>query len=86
MHFFGTLAVLSFAVAALGLGGLLLLLWFAPGSPFWASASVVCGLATVLAGGFAGQCVLTGFVAELLTARRTDDPFEVSETTPERVP
>jgi glycosyltransferase involved in cell wall biosynthesis len=70
MHFFGTLAVIATAIAALGL----IALPFA--SAFWVN---LCFVVVLLAGGFAGQAILTGFLAELMTTRRTEDPYLLSE-------
>jgi glycosyltransferase involved in cell wall biosynthesis len=78
MHLFGTAGVLCGAKAVLA--GLLaaVLLAFAGG---WAGTffGVLLLLAAGVSGVLAGQCVLSGLLAELQAARRTDVPFVVSE-------
>jgi dolichol-phosphate mannosyltransferase len=80
MHLFGTLGVLSggLAVAAGVIAAVLLA--FVGG---WAGTffGVLLLLLAGIGGVLAGQCWLTGLLAELQAAKRDDDPFVVSEAT-----
>lgn len=79
MHLFGTVGVLSggLAVAAGVVAALLLTLGGWAGSFFGILLLLFAGIGGV----FAGQCWLTGLLAELQTAQRKDAPFVVSEET-----
>jgi len=82
MHFLGALGLLLMAVGCgCGGGSLGLLVGVGGWGTFWSLVFTLgaVGGAVVLVIG--AQAIFTGFVAESLAARRTDDPFVVSERT-----
>ena len=81
MHFFGTAAVLAWLLAAGGLfafGFCLVLYWFNVMSDVYPLVVFATSLA---AGLFGSQALLSGYVAELITNQRRDDPFAIAERT-----
>jgi len=82
MHFLGALGLLLMVLGC-GVGGGSLALLVGVGG-WGGGGSVVLSLGT-LGGAVAvvlgGQAIFTGFVAEAVAARRTDEPFVVSERT-----
>jgi glycosyltransferase involved in cell wall biosynthesis len=79
MHLFGTIGVLSGGLAVAGgvlAAGLLAFVGGWAGTFFGVLLLLLAGVGGVLA----GQCWLTGLLAELHAAKRDDVPFVVSET------
>ena len=81
MHFFGSTALLAWLLAA---GGLFLfaiamiLYWSNVTGCIYPMILLATTLATML---FGSQALLAGYLAELTTARRSDDPFSIAERT-----
>ncbi len=81
MHFFGTTALLAWLLSA---GGLFLfaiamiLYWFNVTGSIYPMILLATTLATML---FGSQALMAGYLAELTTARRSDDPFSIAERT-----
>ena len=82
MHFFGGVALLAWFSAAGGAALFLfamILYWSNAMSGFYPMAILSATLAAMLVG---SQALLTGYLAELVTAQRADDPFSIAERTP----
>lgn len=78
MHLFGTTGVIACGVAAVaGVGAAALLTLGGWAGTFF---GVLLLLFAGVGGVFGGHCFLSGLLAELQAARRTDEPFVVSET------
>lgn len=77
MHLFGTVGVLAGVVATItGVGAAVLLTLGGWAGTFF---GVLLLLFAGISGVFGGHCFLSGLLAELQAARRTDEPFVVSE-------
>ena len=82
MHFFGSTALLAWLFSA---GGLFLfavamvMYWSNAISGMYPTLIFALTLAAML---FGSQALLTGYLAELVTAQRTDDPYRIAERTP----
>ena len=86
MHFFGGAALLAGMLAVGGLmlfAFVLILYWFNAVGELYPLAILVSTLAIAL---FGSQALLIGYLAELVTARRTDDPYGIAERTPPHAP
>ena len=81
MHFFGTAAMLAWFLAAGGLVAFffaMVLYW----SNVMSDTYPILLFATSLAAGLIGsQAMLSGYLAELVTNQRRDDPFAIAERT-----
>ena len=81
MHFFGTAAMLAWLLAAAGAVAFcfcMILYWFNVMSDLYPLLLFATTLAAML---FGSQALLAGYVAELVTNQRCDDPFAVAERT-----
>ena len=86
MHFFGSTALLAWFLAAGGLALFafsVILYWFGAMGDFYPLSLLAITLALML---FGSQALLAGYLAELVTAQRKDDPFSIAERTPTPVP
>lgn len=82
MHFLGALGLLLMVLGCgCGGGSLGLLVGVGAWGTFWTLALTFGAVGGLLAVIFGAQAIFTGFVAENIVARRTDDPFVVSERT-----
>lgn len=81
MHFFGTTAMLAWLLAAGGLfafGFALILYWADAMSALY---PMLLFTATLTATLFGSQALLAGYMAELVTNQRRDDPYAIAERT-----
>ena len=81
MHFFGTAAMLAWLLAAGGLfafGFALILYW---ADAMGALYPMLLFIATLTATLFGSQALLVGYMAELVTNQRRDDPYAIAERT-----
>jgi len=81
MHFFGTTAMLAWLFAAGGLfafGFAMILYWADAMSALY---PMLLFIATLTATLFGSQALLVGYMAELVTNQRRDDPYAVTERT-----
>ena len=84
MHFFGSAALLAGLLATGGIAMFavaMILYWSDAMSALYPMAILAVSLVTML---FGLQALLAGYLAELVTARRTDDPFSIAERTPQQ--
>ena len=81
MHFFGTTAMLAWLFAAGGLcsfGFAMILYWADAMSALY---PMLLFIATLTATLFGSQALLVGYMAELVTNQRRDDPYAIAERT-----
>ena len=81
MHFFGTTAMLAWLLAAGGLcsfGFAMILYWADAMSALY---PMLLFIATLTATLFGSQALLVGYMAELVTNQRRDDPYAIAERT-----
>jgi len=81
MHFFGTTAMLAWLLAAGGLfafGFAMILYWADAMSALY---PMLLFTATLTATLFGSQALLVGYMAELVTNQRRDDPYAIAERT-----
>lgn len=81
MHFFGTAAMLAWLLAAGGLfafGFAMILYWADAMSALY---PMLLFTATLTATLFGSQALLVGYMAELVTNQRRDDPYAIAERT-----